>query len=486
MLKKNLDRRSLLAGSAALIAAGQTGRVLAGEDNAIAKSSMDTVGEAARDTPIAAKVDVLVCGGGPAGMSAAIAAARAGASVQILECHGCLGGVWTSGMLSYVIDADKPGFNKELIRRLDDANSQFGHAPIRPSTWLSYQYDVETMKWVLETYVTQLGIRAQLHTRVVAVDTEVNDAAKPSDRRRVRGVITESKSGRQAWLANVVIDATGDGDVGALAGCDFEIGDGATDADCPCQPMSLMGVISAPPELLHRYTRAGSTDGKHKDRFRAEIERGGFKPSYTKPTVFHMGGSIATVMMNHEYGVRPDDAAAITAATFRARNELNQIVQGLRTLPEWKDIRLVATGEQIGVRDGRRIKGRNRVTQADLVAGRRDPQSVCTSGFCVDVHATNKADGGYGNRGIKAKPFDIPLGALIAADVENLMMAGRCISGDFIAHSSYRVTGNAVAMGEYAGVAAAVASKTSRPPNQVAYNEVDGEVRSIRKEHSSA
>ncbi|GAB5405668.1 MAG: hypothetical protein Aurels2KO_38990 [Aureliella sp.] len=228
-----------------------------------------------------------------------------------------------------------------------------------------------------------------------------------------------------------------------------------------------MGVISAPPEVIAPFTRTGSSDGKHKDRFRAEIERGGYKPSYTKPTIFHMGGSIASVMMNHEYGVRPDDAAAITAATFRARNELNKIVRGLQSLPEWKDLRLVTTSEQIGVRDGRRLKGRKTVTRSDVIAGKEHADSVCTSGFCVDIHALKKSDGGYGNRGIKAKPFDIPLGALIAAGVENLMMAGRCISGDFVAHSSYQVTGNAVAMGEYAGVTAAIASKAKIMPHQV-------------------
>ena len=470
-----IQRRELLAATAAVLGFTQLNSVLAQDT---APASPDSVKEPSRQTPIARRCDVLVCGGGPAGVSAAIAAARAGASVQILECHGCLGGVWTSGMLSYVIDADKPGFNTELIRRLDDANTQYGHVPLRPQSWLSYMYDVETMKWVLETLVTELRIGVQIHTRVVGVDV---DSAN-----RICGVITESKSGRQAWKADVVIDTTGDGDVGALAGCEFEIGENADAENCPCQPMSLLGVISAPPELIKPFTRTGSSDGKHKDRFRAEIERGGYKPSYTKPTIFHMGGSIASVMMNHEYGVRPDDAAAITAATFRARNELNKIVRGLQTLPEWKDLRLVTTSEQIGVRDGRRLKGRERVTKADVIAGKKSVERVCTSGFCVDIHALKKSDGGYGNRGIKAKPFDIPLGAMIAANIDNLMMAGRCISGDFVAHSSYRVTGNAVAMGEYAGVAAAIASKTNAPPHQVAYNDVNEKVKAIRKENTSA
>ena len=460
-------------GTASVIGDQSSDRPSAVDDD----QAVDAVTEPARRTPVARRCDVLVCGGGPAGISAAIAAARTGASVQILEAHGCLGGVWTSGMLSYVIDADKPGFNTELIRRLDDVSQGHGHVSVRPQRWLSYMYDVETMKWVLETYVTELNIGVQLHTRVVEVDRTPD--------RQIRGVFTESKSGRQYWGGNVVIDATGDGDVGALAGCRYEIGDGATSEDCPCQPMSLMGLIAAPPEVIRPFTRTGSDDGKHKDRFHAEIQRGGYQPSYSKPTIFHMGGPIAAVMMNHQYGVRPDDAAAITAATFAARNELNRIVRGLQSLPQWRDLRLVATAEQIGVRDGRRIRGRDRVVRDDVVAGRKRPDGICTSDFCVDVHALNKRDGGYGNRGIKAQPFDLPMGALIAADVDNLMMAGRCISGDFIAHASYRVTGNAVAMGEAAGVVAALASRDGNAPHHIEHRAVQKQLHAIGKTHRS-
>ncbi|MEM6364647.1 MAG: FAD-dependent oxidoreductase [Planctomycetota bacterium] len=481
-----LRRRELLAGTAAMLGTANVGGKAEATPSERSRPNAETdalsfIAEAKRQTPIARQCDVIVCGGGPAGVSAAIAAARAGATVQILECHGCLGGVWTSGMLSYVIDADKPGFNTELIRRLDQANRSYGHVPLRPQSWLSYMYDVETMKWVLERLMVEHSVGVQLHTRVVAVELTSTEGS----RNQIRGVITESKSGREAWLADVVIDATGDGDIGALSGCSFEIGDDAGDDDCPCQPMSLMGVISAPAALIRPFTRNGSIDGKHKDRFRAEIERGGYQPSYSKPTIFHMGGDIASVMMNHEYGVRPDDAAAITEATFRARNELNEIVRGLQTLTEWKDIRLVATAEQIGVRDGRRIKGRGRVTRDDVTTGRKRSEPVCTSHFCVDVHALNRADGGYGNRGVTAQPFDIPLSALIADDVDNLMMAGRCISGDFIAHSSYRVTGNAVAMGEYAGAAAAIASQSKTSPHQVDFNSVRSRVHEIRIQNAT-
>jgi hypothetical protein len=144
---------------------------------------------------------------------------------------------------------------------------------------------------------------------------------------------------------------------------------------------------------------------------------------------------------------------------MQGRREVNEIVRGLRSLGEpWSDLRLVATAEQIGVREGRRIHGLYTVTAEDLIQGKRHEDAVCRVTFGVDVHSTslNHDTQGKGySRGVKSKAYDIPMRALIAKDVEGLMMAGRCISGDFISHSSYRVTGNSVPMGEAAGIAAA-------------------------------
>ncbi|PQO28340.1 FAD-dependent oxidoreductase [Blastopirellula marina] len=422
--------------------------------------------EAARTIPVAGTTDVLVCGGGPAGIAAAISAARTGASVKILEAHGCLGGVWTSGMLSYVMDAEKPGLNAELPQRLKQMDAQ------RQSGPKNYVYDVESMKVLLEQMCDEDKIGVQYHTRIVAVE---KDASK-----RVRGVITESKSGRQAWRANTVIDTTGDGDVGALAGCEWEFG---REQDCPCQPMSLMGIITASPEALQQFDRLKG--GQTKDQFREFIQAAGRDPSYAKPTLWYLGGSVAAVMMNHEYGVRPFDAAAVTEATIRARRELYEIARALRSQGgAWQDCKLVTTAEQIGVRDGRRIKGRYFVTVDDVRTGARHEDAVCRSEFSVDIHAATReanTKAAYHNDGVKAKPFDIPLRALIARDVDGLMMAGRCISGDFFAHASYRVTGNAVAMGEAAGIASALAAKHACLPQDVAWKEVEAELTRLRK-----
>ncbi|MEW4564062.1 FAD-dependent oxidoreductase [Bremerella sp. JC770] len=456
-----LSRRQILAASVSgvLLPAALRGA----ETNTDAPNQLT---EPQRTLPIAGTTDVLVCGGGPAGFATAISAARTGASVRILEAHGCLGGVWTSGMLSYVMDAEKPGLNAELPRRLEAMDA------VRHSGKKNYVYDVESMKVLLEELCDENNIKVQYHTRIVAVE---KDAAN-----RVGGVITESKSGRQAWRANTVVDTTGDGDVGALAGCAWEFG---RDADCPCQPMSLMGIITASPEALQQFDRLNG--GQTKDEFRAFIQKAGMDPSYAKPTLWYMGGSVAAVMMNHEYGVRPFDAGAVTEATIRARRELYDICRGLKKLGgAWSDCRLVTTAEQIGVRDGRRIKGRYFVTVDDVRAGARHEDAICRSEFSVDIHAATHEDNkkaAYSTGGVKAKPFDIPLRALIASDVDGLMMAGRCISGDFFAHASYRVTGNAVAMGEAAGVTSALAAKEGCLPHDVAWKPISEKLSELRR-----
>ncbi len=167
-----------------------------------------------------------------------------------------------------------------------------------------------------------------------------------------------------------------------------------------------------------------------------------------------------------------------------ARGEVHQIVRGLRKLGgPWDGVQIAATPEQIGIRDGRRIRGRYFMTGVDLVKGTTQDDAVVRATFPVDIHAISAEDhkkSPYGNAGLKMKPYDIPLRALIARDVDGLMMAGRCISGDFIAHASYRVTGNAVAMGEAAGATAAVAVKNKVAPHNVPWSEVQPVIAKVR------
>jgi len=149
-------------------------------------------------------------------------------------------------------------------------------------------------------------------------------------------------------------------------------------------------------------------------------------------------------------------------------------VQALRGLGGiWSRLHLVSTGARIGVRESRRVHGRYTMTAQDLAAGVRHPDAVCRVTFGVDVHSTDKKSStAIEEQAFRTQPYDIPLRALIARDVDGLLLAGRCISGDFLAHASYRVTGNAVPMGEAAGKVAARAALTGRLPHEVAWSEI--------------
>ena len=159
--------------------------------------------EPARDVPLINEADVIVCGAGPAGVTAAIAAARAGAKVRLFEWRGCLGGVWTAGLLGYLLDFDKTGFARELSHTMAERGIRRG------TSEKSICYEPEGMKVLLEEMCVAAGVQFQLHTRVASAYCEG---------RRLTTVVTESKAGREAWRAPVFIDASGDGDLGALAG----------------------------------------------------------------------------------------------------------------------------------------------------------------------------------------------------------------------------------------------------------------------------
>lgn len=403
--------------------------------------------------------DVVVCGGGPAGIAAALSAARCGARTCLIEAHGCLGGIWTSGLLSYVLDGgNKGGILRELFERMEQLQARNN----------GVIFDVETMKLVLETLCEQAGICIRLHTRVVAAHRDAEG--------RLAAIVTESKSGREAWPAKVFIDTTGDGDVAAQAGCAYSYGEESNGA---AQPMSLNALVTAgPPEQYAALTSETQARGI---RLLTEAQRAGFRLSYERSSMWHIRDGLYILMANHQYGVSGLSADDLTRATIAARRETHQLVEALRSLGGiWRELRLVATAGQIGVREGRRIKGRYTVSVEDIVQGRRHEDGICRVRFNLDVHSPHpdeqkgmaRYNAKFHDYRAKSQPYDIPLRALIARDVDGLLLAGRCISGDFLAHSSYRVTGNAAAMGQAAGALAAAAVQLDVLPHRVPWPEV--------------
>lgn len=453
-----IARRTFLQSTAAgIVGLGALRRAVAGDTPA---APPQVYQEPARQVPVVEQADVVVCGAGPAGIAAAVAAARLGASTRLIESNGCLGGIWTAGLLSWILDAsNKTGLMQEILRRLEErkALARYGG---------SLGYDCEQMKVLLDEMCLAAGVKVRLHTRVAAAARDQGD--------RLSLAITESKSGREAWRGKVFVDATGDGDLAARAGCQFDYGREGTGET---QPMSLIAILTGiqveqVKPFVQAFTRRGASA---KEALRAEMERAGVSPSYAHPTLFYIHHDLFCLMANHEYGVSATDAGQITAATLRARAEVHKLVDSLRRLgAPWQDVKIVATAEHIGVREGRRIHGRYTVSTQDLIAGARHEDAVCRVAFGVDVHSPDpKKTKAIERSGVRAKPYDIPYRALLAKDVAGLLMAGRCISGDFLSHSSYRVTGNSVAMGEAAGAAAALAARSGRLPHEVPWAEIE-------------
>jgi hypothetical protein len=464
-LHASLTRRHFLQAAALGAVAGPpTGR--AAEALLTGVPGGKSFAEPARTLPLVNDADVIVCGAGPAGIAAAITAARAGARTRLFEVHGCLGGVWTAGLLTYIFDFNKPGLAREITRRLDERAARRSQNPDR------FVYEPEEMKVLVEEMCAAAGVKFQLHTRVAAAFREGS---------RLSTIVTESKAGREAWSAPVFIDATGDGDLGAQAGCGWDVGQAK---DCPCQPLTMNALaVVRDAKALAEFTSFNGTDaftgpGGHLtcvEAFKRELKRAGVETSYGHPTLFPVRENLVMLMLNHEYGIKPWDAAAITEATVRARAEVFRVMRALRQLGgRWEGVQIAATAEQIGIRDGRRIHGRYTMGRQDLITGARHADAVARVTFGVDIHADSRTRNDVetiSHGDLKMRPYDIPLRALIAKGVDGLLMAGRCISGDFISHASYRVTGNAVAMGEAAGVVAALAAKSGRPPHAVGWSE---------------
>ena len=464
----NLTRRSFFGAAAA---AG----TLAG-NRVAAADAPGAFAEPAQSIPVDDWADVIVAGGGPAGVAAAVSAARTGAKVRLLELQGCLGGIWTAGFLSYIFDFNKSDIGREIIRRLDaygaravDRPGDEGMKFYRRGTDQDWVYEPEYMKAVCEDMCAEAGVRVTLQCPVTA-------AYRDASGRNVETVVTESKSGRQAWRAKTFIDCTGDGDLAARAGCGFDIGFGPEGWGQPATLNALVVVddgdavaagdfVSNEPAMWtqHLNPETGKPSCHHivaSHKLKAELRRAGLDPSYGDPTLFRFHRNLFCFMVNHEYKLRVDDAQAISDATIRARREILTLAAGLAKLGgPWKGFRVAATAEQIGHRDARRIHGRYTVTRDDVTAGAKFPDAVTTSYFGIDIHGLDKKSNNVRaagqNHGVKFRPFQIPLRACRARDADNLFMAGRNISGDFYAHASYRVTGSSVAIGEAVGKAAA-------------------------------
>ena len=418
---------------------------------------------------MACRSNVLIAGGGSAGTAAAIAAARAGASVRLIEATGGLGGNWTNAPIFSASDwRGKTPFMREFEARLEaliGTPVRRDLSRIHPAVEGSFFCSPEWTRAVLETLCVEAAVGVRFHTRVVE--------AQCDDTGAITGVATESKSGRETWHADVFVDATGDGDLGFLAGCGFDFGRPATGRTQPMSVHVLVSGVRHEDILPYLHWGRPPEDRGMRKSLADELARAGFRASYGNPGIQWLGHGLYGLGLNHEYGCGLD-ADALSLATLQGRAECMGAVVALRSLGGiWETLEPVASSAAIGVREGRRIHADYTVSRDDLIEGRRHADAVTRACFPVDVHATDASEGStFSNEGVEAQPYDIPLRALIARDAANLLLAGRCIGGDFIAHASYRVIGNCVATGEAAGRLAATAALRGCLPRDVPYRDV--------------
>jgi hypothetical protein len=420
------------------------------------------------------EVDVQVVGGGPAGVAAAVAAARNGARTRLVERYGFLGGNLTAGlvgpcMTSYSLDGREQlirGVFDEFVRRMEamggalhpsrtsagDAYSgfiEYGHDKVTP-------FEPEAAKVVAVEMCQEAGVELRLHS--FAADTLVRDG-------RVTGVVAASKSGLALLPARVTVDCSADGDVAAAAGVPTEFG---RDADGLAQPMTVFFRVSGvDDEAVERYVRSHPQDRRPYESVVARARREGRFPAPRRGVGMYKTLRPGVWRINTTRVLSRDgtDVADLTAAEIEGRDQVRRLVAFFRAdLPGFERCELLDTATTVGVRESRRIVGEYRLTLADLQSARHFDDVIALCAYPVDIHDPTGSGGGVDESAGTANAYEIPYRSLVPRGVDGLLVAGRCVSASHEALAAIRVMPPAFAMGEAAGTAAALAARAGVAP----------------------
>ena len=367
-----------------------------------------------RELPVLHTTDVLVVGGGPAGVSAAVAAKRTGVEVTLVERYGYFGGQWTGGLVLVVMAMNGKarnrvtcGIGEELLQRLDKMDQAVtGHQPGTLPT-----VDAEALKYVMAEMIREAGVK-------VFLDCWGVDAVMEGD--TVRGAVFESKSGRQAILAKMVVDATGDGDVFAAAGAEYEHLKYHIGLVCRIGGLDKVDVGKLPKEAKRRLGSPTPVPGVR---------------------WVNMGGPPADAL----------NVADLTRLEMDHRRQIWRNLEEIRKIPGGEKAYLLETAPQLGVRISRVLAGTKRLMYEDAKADKALPDVIGFGGMCYDLK----------------NEWQIPYGALVPVKVENILAAGRCISAERKVLDPMRLIAPCFVTGHAAGAAAALAVKDGCRPRDV-------------------
>ena len=434
---------------------------------------------------------IAVIGGGLAGCMAATAAARSGISVTLIEDYGFLGGWATAALVTPFMSREASdgaqlvaGLFEELSLRLRERGGLLGTS-----------FDSEVMKHVLQEMVLEAGVDLMLHTRFEA-------AEYGSEGRNV--VKLNGKSGPREIECLKLIDCSGDGDAAVSLGADHEMGD----ENGLCQALTLMFDMGGV-DLVNALTYVRD----HADQMRfpklapdadpallAEgvvavagyydmVERARETGDYEVPgdLIFYISrprrGEVA-FNTTHIGGIDPLNSRDLTRAEIECRRQMMSVVDFVREyVPGFENSYLIRSAAHVGVRESRRIVGDYVFSADDVRAGRKFPDAICRLAYPVDVHS-GKGDGytrGEEHGGPVAPPpgdwYEIPYRCLLPRGLNNVLMAGRCVSSTHEGHGAIRIMPCCAAMGQAAGTAAAISVRQNLPPREIAVRELLNELR---------